>query len=141
MSASKVRVTSPSEERRNLMQRVRRKDTAPEVVVRKILFSDGYRYRLHRRHLPGTPDIVLAKRKKTIFVNGCFWHSHACKKGTIPKTNRSFWIAKFAANRLRDRRNIANLRKLEYQSLVVWECETADHSRLRVKLRRFLENP
>ena len=121
------------------MQRVRRKDTRPELIVRKILTRAGFRYRLHSKLLAGTPDIVFPKAKKAIFVHGCFWHRHNCKRGTTPKANREFWLEKFAANQARDARNIVCLKAAGYASIVIWECETSEVEKLEKKLRRFLD--
>lgn len=127
-------------ERSALMARVRRADTAPEIAVRKLLHALGYRFRLHRKDLPGTPDIVFPARKKALFVHGCFWHRHqGCKKATTPKTRVEFWKDKFAANEARDRRKLDQLRASGWHCLVVWECETRDLPRLQGILREFLE--
>src|SRR5882672_2480634 len=100
-------------ERRSwLMSRVKGRDTAPERLVRHMLHAQGYRYRLHRKDLPGKPDIVFLGRKKVIFVHGCFWHGHGCRIGRLPKSNEAFWTAKIDANRTRDLRNIERLRGL-----------------------------
>lgn len=107
------------------MRAVRRAGTVPEIIVRKLLHAHGYRFRLHRRALPGTPDIVLPRYKLAIFVHGCFWHRHeGCSKATTPKTRLPFWTGKFEQNVARDRRNVALLRDLGWKVLVVWECET-----------------
>jgi DNA mismatch endonuclease, patch repair protein len=140
MTGSSNKPTPPTEERRRLMQRVRRTDTAPEILVREVLSDNGYRFSRHVKTLPGTPDIVFSKLKKAIFVHGCFWHAHTCKRGTTPKTNRAFWIAKFDSNRLRDRRNVAGLKTMGYRALVVWECQTYDLTKLERKLKRFLQD-
>ena len=122
------------------MSRVRGSDTAPELQVRKLLHAMGYRYRLHRKDLPGTPDIVFISRKKVIFVHGCFWHRHkGCVKTTTPKTRRDFWLKKFAANQERDQRKLSELAASGWASLVVWECETKVPETLRAKLREYLE--
>src|SRR5262245_35265008 len=111
-------------QRSALMSRVRRKGTANELIVRRILHSVGGRFRVNRRSLPGSPDISSVRRRKAIFVNGCFWHAHRdCPKATLPKNNADFWRTKFAANVERDSRKIAELRQLRYDVLVVWECE------------------
>lgn len=106
------------------MSRVRSRDTVPELVVRRALHAAGYRFRLHRRDLPGCPDIVLVRRRVAIFVNGCFWHQHEdCPKAALPVQNRTFWKKKLAANRQRDARNDAALVKLGWTVVVIWECE------------------
>jgi DNA mismatch endonuclease (patch repair protein) len=126
--------------RRRLMSRVRAANSEPERIVRRLLHSLGYRFRLHRRDLPGTPDIVLASRRKVIFVHGCFWHRHpGCVRTTNPKTRREYWQAKFAANTARDARNIRELEVGGWKPLVVWECETREPKRLSDRLTSFLE--
>ena len=129
-------------ERSALMARVRRENTKPEMVVRRLVHSFGYRYRLHRRNLPGKPDLAFISRRKVIFVHGCFWHGHAgCSLATIPKTRRAFWCAKFEANRTRDRRVRVDLKRAGWASLVVWECETRHPEGISDKLVAFLEAP
>ena len=130
----------PSPERSANMARIRAKNTGPELTVRRLLHSLGYRYRLHRRDLPGTPDICFPGRKKVIFVHGCFWHRHAgCSRTTTPKTRTSFWENKFTANVVRDRRNLSGLAEVGWDAIVVWECETADLEALASRLVRFLD--
>lgn len=121
------------------MQAVRTRDTGPEVAVRRILHSAGYRYRLHKRGLPGTPDIVFSTRRKVVFVHGCFWHGHGCKKGKPPKSGGGYWIDKLRANRQRDRKKIEELEQLGWQVMVVWQCEVADSASLSLKLQNFLD--
>lgn len=117
--------------RSEMMSRVRSKDTGPEKRVRSLLHALGYRFRLHRRDLPGSPDIVLPARKVAIFVHGCFWHGHGCKRaGRLPKTNADFWAKKLAANLARDARNRSALENLGWKVLVVWECELKDEAAL-----------
>jgi DNA mismatch endonuclease, patch repair protein len=107
------------------MSRIRSGDTKPEKIVRSLLHAMGYRYRLHRKDLPGTPDIVLPKYKTVIFVHGCFWHRHPdCKNATNPKTNADFWEKKFAENVERDNRNRSKLEELGWSIVTIWECET-----------------
>lgn len=106
------------------MSRVHSKDTKPEEAVRKALFAAGFRYRKNDKRLPGKPDIVLPKYKTVIFVNGCFWHNHACKKNIrIPKTNVEFWSNKLEQNTKRDQQHYADLKNLGWNVLVIWECE------------------
>lgn len=108
------------------MRKVRGKNTAPEKKVRSFLHSLGYRFRLHRNDLPGTPDIVLPKFKIAIFVHGCFWHGHAngaCKRGKMPKSHTMFWVNKIKANQERDSRVLNKLAETGWNVLVVWECE------------------
>lgn len=106
------------------MRRVRAKDTMPEIIVRKALHAAGLRFRLHRKDLPGKPDIVLPKRNVCIFVNGCFWHQHeGCAKAHRPKTNTSFWNKKLSANVVRDKQDQEKLKELGWKVIVLWECE------------------
>ena len=121
------------------MRRVRGKDTTPERAVRRAAHSLGYRFRLHRRELSGTPDLTFPRLRKVVFVHGCFWHRHAgCRRTTTPKTRAAYWREKFERNVERDRRNVATLRELGWEVLVVWECETFDRTGLLGKLSRFL---
>jgi DNA mismatch endonuclease (patch repair protein) len=107
------------------MAKVPRGDTKPELIVRRLLHALGLRFRLHGSDLPGRPDIVMPRWKTVVFVHGCFWHRHArCRRTTTPEDNFEFWQAKFQANRKRDRRTAASLRKLGWKVVVVWECET-----------------
>ncbi|HEX4155227.1 MAG TPA: DNA mismatch endonuclease Vsr [Acidobacteriaceae bacterium] len=126
-------------ERRKRMAAVRQKNTAPELVVRRILHRLGYRYRLHSRDLPGTPDIVFSRRRAVVFVHGCFWHAHAgCSRASVPVTRRAYWLKKFSTNIARDAANIRRLRQRGWRVLVVWSCETSDGDRLQARLERFL---
>lgn len=121
------------------MSRVRGKDTKPEMRVRRLIFSLGYRYRLHDARLPGKPDLVFAGRGKVIFVHGCFWHQHdGCALARLPKSRTGFWTRKFAGNKERDARNMAALRALGWRVLVLWECGLADEPALRRRIKRFL---
>ena len=123
-----------------LMARVRGKNTKPEMAVRQAVYGLGYRYRLHRRDLPGTPDLVFASQKKAIFVHGCFWHRHkGCRRTTTPKTRAKFWQSKFDANVDRDKRNIVALQSAGWKVLIVWECEAIDSASLRARLSVFLK--
>lgn len=127
------------EQRSRCMSRIKGKDTAPERLVRSLVFSMGYRYRLHDKRLPGKPDLVFSGRKKVIFVHGCFWHMHSCRFGEVkPKTNVGFWEAKRRRNVERDRENEVALLMAGWSLLIVWECETKDISMLKEKLRIFL---
>ncbi|WP_368923829.1 very short patch repair endonuclease [Brevundimonas vancanneytii] len=124
-----------------LMTQVRPKDTKPELIVRRVAHSLGYRFRLHRRDLPGTPDIVFPRLRAIIFVHGCFWHRHpGCKKATTPKTSVEFWTKKFQRNVERDAAVTDRLSQLGWRSLVVWECETARPEQLGARLLAFLKN-
>lgn len=125
--------------RSRIMARVKPKDTKPEMAVRRLLHGLGYRYRLHRRDLPGRPDMSFPSRRKVVFVNGCFWHRHSgCSRATIPVTNREFWLAKFERNRIRDSRNNAQLINEGWDVMTVWECELKDLSDLADRLVSFL---
>ena len=122
------------------MSRILGKHTRPEVAVRSLLHRHGYRFRLHRRDLPGKPDIVLAKYQTAVFVQGCFWHRHTgCEFAYTPKSNIAFWRTKFRENVARDKRNHARLRALGWQVLCVWECETREPERLLRRVSRALK--
>jgi DNA mismatch endonuclease (patch repair protein) len=121
------------------MSRIRSKDTGPEVRVRRLAHALGFRFRLHRRDLPGSPDLVFAARRKVIFVHGCYWHRHdGCRYSYMPKSNVDFWRLKFQENVARDAEVIEALAALRWTALVVWECETDDILRLSAKLTSFL---
>lgn len=125
--------------RRRTMQAVRSKDTEPELAVRRIVYKLGHRYRLHRKDLPGKPDLAFIGRRKVVFVHGCFWHGHDCARGgRMPKTNAQYWCAKIARNKARDAVNIAKLEADSWDVLVIWECELKDALRLASKLDQFL---
>ncbi|MGH9486665.1 MAG: very short patch repair endonuclease [Terriglobales bacterium] len=131
--------TLTPEQRSVRMARIRSKGTRPEWFVRRLVFSLGYRYRLHRRELPGSPDLVFANRRRVIFVHGCFWHLHAaCRLARIPKTKKRFWVAKLTANRRRDLRDRRALTRGGWKTLVVWECQLRSRQRLERKIVRFL---
>ena len=122
------------------MARIGSADTSPELTVRRLLHRLGYRFRLHRRSLPGTPDICFPGRRKAIFVHGCFWHRHeGCRRTTTPRTRTSFWKDKFQKNVVRDRTNLRDLNQLGWSVMVVWECETADREELAARLAEFLD--
>lgn len=121
-----------------LMKRVRRENTAPELLVRRRLFALGYRFTLHAKELPGRPDIVFTRRKKVIFVHGCFWHGHNCRYGGLPKTNSEFWADKIARNRARDARKASELSSLGWSVLTLWQCEIHDELSLTEALQGFL---
>ncbi|WP_342585806.1 very short patch repair endonuclease [Xaviernesmea rhizosphaerae] len=121
------------------MSQVKSKDTTPEIVVRRLLHSMGYRYRLHGAQLPGKPDLVFSGRKKVLFVHGCFWHGHDCKRGArIPATRQEYWLAKVARNRERDVRNVSSLVQAGWSVMTVWECELKAGLALEERLRSFL---
>lgn len=122
-----------------LMGRIRGTDTAPEMAVRRAAHRLGYRFRLHRRSLPGRPDLVFPARKAVIFVHGCFWHRHeGCAKASTPKTRTDFWSGKFARNVERDREAQDRLEEAGWRVLVVWECGIRDQLQLESTLREFL---
>jgi DNA mismatch endonuclease, patch repair protein len=121
------------------MRAVRQKDTAPEMAVRRLLHGLGFRYRLHDRQLPGTPDIVFKRRRKVIFVHGCYWHGHNCKVGGPAKSRTEYWGPKIARNRQRDENAVSALSQHGWESMVVWECQTKDLAALAVALSAFLE--
>jgi|SRR5271157_3886209 len=128
------------EVRRRTMQAVKGKNTAPELVVRRFLHARGFRYRLHRKDLPGCPDLVFPSRRKVIFIHGCFWHGHDCARGArMPKTNVEYWTAKIGRNRARDAEHLKVLRSDGWRALVLWECELR-RPRYERRLVRFLEN-
>ncbi|MDH2091167.1 very short patch repair endonuclease [Rhizobium pusense] len=121
------------------MSRIRGKDTKPELTVRRLLFADGFRYRLHGADLPGRPDIVFRSRKKVMFVHGCFWHQHCgCRNANIPKTRTDFWTKKLAGNVSRDQAVSRQLHERGWSALIIWECETKDVETLRLRLHEFL---
>ena len=130
---------SPALRSRN-MSRVRSKDTASEMLVRRLVHAMGYRYRLHRRDLPGTPDLVFSSLRKVIFVHGCFWHQHDCKRGKRPSSNVRFWNEKLDGNARRDKANILALQEKDWSVLVVWECETKKLDLLSRRIEAFLHN-
>ncbi|MDR6626496.1 DNA mismatch endonuclease Vsr [Caulobacter segnis] len=123
------------EKRSAVMARVKSKDTSPEKAVRRILTGLGARYRLHRKDLPGNPDIVMPGRKLAVFVHGCFWHGHDCARGArVPKANRDYWLAKVARNKARDEQAALALRADGWIVETVWECELKDEERLTSRL-------
>lgn len=124
------------------MGKVRQKNTTPEIITRRLLHRLGLRFRLHRKNMPGSPDIVLSKYNTVIFVHGCFWHRHEnCKYATTPKTRLEYWLPKFEANVERDARKEAQLRELGWRILVVWECETKSLEALESRLRLEFDLP
>lgn len=129
------------EHRSFVMSRVRSKNTKPEIIVRKLICRLGYRYRLNDARFPGRPDLSFSKRKKVIFVHGCFWHGHDCPAGrNVPKSNLVFWNSKFKRNEERDLENQVKLKKLGLRFLVIWECETKNSSWLTDKIIDFLDS-
>ena len=130
------------EKRSAVMRRVKGRDTSPELKVRKLLTRLGARYRLHRKDLPGNPDIVLPGRKLAIFVHGCFWHGHDCARGArVPKQNRDYWLAKVARNTARDEAAQAALAAAGWRVVVLWECDMKDEAALSERLANLLEAP
>lgn len=128
--------------RRKTMQAVKSKNTGPEMEVRRLLHAAGYRYRLHRRDLPGSPDLVFVGRRKVIFVHGCFWHGHDCARGSrTPKTNAEYWIEKVARNRRRDEMVLIQLQTEGWESLTLWECHLKTQPTIIRQLRSFLGRP
>lgn len=124
------------------MKRVPRENTAPELIIRSKLHKTGFRFRLHARHLPGTPDIVLPRHKLAIFVNGCFWHGHHCNRGKRPQSNQRYWNAKIDKTISRDKRNAKELRELGWRPVTVWTCEldkdadnVVDYLREKIKMQ------
>jgi DNA mismatch endonuclease, patch repair protein len=126
------------EQRSERMRRVRGKDTKPELLVRKLLHGLGYRFRLHRKDLPGRPDITFLGRRKVIFVHGCFWHQHGCGHYKLPQSSTEFWQTKLTGNVERDTRDIQRLHDLGWKVAVVWECELRDQDAISKRLTRFL---
>lgn len=123
------------------MAAIKSEDTTPELVVRRIVTALGYRYRLHRKNLPGKPDLVFGPRRKVIFVHGCFWHMHPkanCLDARAPKSNTHYWSPKLARNVARDGEHVAALRTLGFRVLIVWDCETKDDRRIRPRIAKFL---
>lgn len=130
--------TRTPEQRRRIMQSVKTKNTGPETAVRKALFALGYRFRLHRKDLPGSPDIVFPGRQKAIYVHGCYWHGHNCSKGKASKSRIEYWGPKIDANRARDARNLQEMNALGWQTHVVWQCELKDMEGALTRLGNFL---
>jgi len=131
--------TVTPEKRSALMSRIRSENTQPELAVRSILHRLGYRFRLHRRDLPGRPDIVLPKHRKIILVQGCFWHGHTCRLASKPKSNETYWNAKIQANRARDARNLALLVQQGWDVLELWECEVRRAGSIEKQLLVFMQ--
>jgi DNA mismatch endonuclease (patch repair protein) len=126
--------------RRRTMQAVRSKNTAPELLVRRLLHANGYRYTLHSKKLPGCPDLVFPGRKKVLFIHGCWWHGHDCQRGSrVPKTNVVYWTRKVIRNRNRDANSRKQLEAQGWKVLAIWECELSDESAALMQLTRFLD--
>ena len=123
-----------------VMARVKSRDTKPELLLRRLLTGLGARYRLHRKDLPGSPDVAMPGRRLAIFVHGCFWHGHDCARGArVPKANRDYWLAKIARNTARDTRNLADLTAAGWRVETVWECQMKDQGALKERLATLLE--
>lgn len=123
------------------MRAIRSINSQPEMIVRRLTHAMGYRFRIHRKDLPGKPDMVFPKRKAVIFVHGCFWHQHEdpnCKKSVLPKSNADYWQPKLIGNKIRDAANESALRKLGWEVLVIWECQVKDMESLKRQLKAFL---
>ncbi|WP_081493276.1 very short patch repair endonuclease [Rhizobium sp. CF142] len=129
------------ESRRRNMSAIRSRDTKPEHIVRQLLYQLGYRFRLHRKDLPGHPDIVFPGRRKIIFVHGCFWHRHGCRNSVLPRTRREWWEAKLDRNVERDLAALSRLKELGWSPLVVWECQVGDREVLAEVLHKHLGPP
>lgn len=130
--------TLTPEQRSERMSRIRGKDSKAEMAVRRLIHRMGFRYRLHDANLPGKPDLVFQKKKKIIFVHGCFWHRHDCHMGRIPKSRLDFWLPKLDKNRERDETNRVALSVLGWDCLTIWECELKDLEALKGRLQHFL---
>ncbi|KAF1708088.1 very short patch repair endonuclease [Pseudoxanthomonas sangjuensis] len=128
------------EHRSWLMSRIKGANTKPEIAVRSLLHRMGYRFRLHGKGLPGTPDIVLSRREAVVFVHGCFWHGHVCKRTKMPKSRKAYWAGKIEGNRRRDARKQRQLKALGWKVVIVWECELKRPGRLAMRLDRALRD-
>ena len=132
-------VSETSQDRSAIMRAVKSRDTSPELAVRAVLRKFAPGYRLHRKDIAGKPDIAYVGRKRAIFVHGCFWHGHACKRGArVPKEHRPYWVAKIARNRERDAQTLAQLAHEGWRVLVVWDCELKDEAALDARQRALL---
>lgn len=127
------------QKRSDIMSKIGGKNTKPEILVRKFLFSKGLRYRINVKTLPGKPDIVLPKYKTVIFINGCFWHGHNCKKGKLPSSNIDFWRKKISNNKSRDDKNSDLLIKLGWKVIIIWQCEISNVNNREIRLEFLLE--
>jgi DNA mismatch endonuclease (patch repair protein) len=130
------------QKRSQIMSKISGKNTKPEIIIRKISHSLGYRFRLHKKDLPGKPDIVFPKYKKLIFVNGCFWHGHKnCKRSKLPTTNKKFWKEKIEGNKKKDQSNYYHIKKLGWDYLIIWQCviKISNRNKLEKKIQKFLD--
>src|SRR5262249_9171635 len=126
---------------RRRMSSIRKTNTVPELVVRRLVHRLGFRFRIHRKDLPGTPDLVFPRLRKVIFVHGCFWHQHrGCPSATKPSVRGEYWLPKLDRNKRRDVRVVAELTEMGWDSLVIWECETKDLDKITHAVQRFLVN-
>lgn len=132
---------SPSEVRSRTMRAVKGKNTKPELLVRCLIHRLGYRYRLHRKDLPGKPDLAFPGRRKAIFIHGCFWHGHDCRRGArVPKTNRDYWVTKIRRNQDRDASHLQELKQMGWDVLTIWECQLGELESVTDLIVAFLEN-
>jgi len=130
------------QKRSDIMSKISGKDTKPEIIIRKLAHSLGYRFRLHKKNLPGKPDIVFPKYKKVIFVNGCFWHGHKnCNRSKLPATNKKFWEGKIDGNKKKDKSNHIKLKKIGWDYLIIWQCKISkkNYSKLCNQINTFLK--
>jgi DNA mismatch endonuclease, patch repair protein len=130
--------TRSPEQRRRIMSAVGVRNTSAELGVRKLIRQLGYRFSLHAKALPGSPDIVFRKLRKVIFVHGCFWHGHRCRKGAPPKSRRKYWVPKIMSNKIRDRRNAMQLRAMGWKVLAVWQCQLRNPAKVAERMDEFL---
>ena len=133
--------TYSKQKRSQIMSKIPGKNTKPEIIIRKIAHGLGYRFRLHKKNLPGKPDIVFPKYKKVILINGCFWHGHKnCNRSKLPSTNKKFWKEKIDGNKKKDKSNLIRLKKTGWDYLVIWQCEIkkSDYEKLEKKIAEFL---
>ena len=141
MTGGRTDVFDPAK-RSAVMRRVKGRNTTPEMTVRRALTKLGARYRLHRKDLPGSPDVVMPGRRLALFVHGCFWHGHDCARGVrVPKQNRDYWLGKVARNRARDAKNLEALATLGWRVETIWECELKDAEALEARLEALLHTP
>jgi DNA mismatch endonuclease (patch repair protein) len=126
--------------RSDIMSHISGKETKPEILVRKFLFANGFRFRKNVKDLPGKPDIVLLKYKTVIFIHGCFWHGHTCKRGTLPTTNVEFWETKIGGNVERDKQNVLELKKQGWKIIVIWQCEIKNITLINTRLDKLIND-
>lgn len=131
--------TFSKSKRSQIMSKISGKETKPEILVRKYLFSNGFRFRKNVKDLPGKPDIVLPKYKTIIFIHGCFWHGHSCKRGKLPESNREFWQEKINKNTERDNRNASQLKEKGWNVIVVWQCEIKNKEDKKIRCNKLID--